>query len=139
MMLTSWQFLLSDVTYDEAKAATAKMIRNGRYPSVAALMENVRAIRSKDIPTAEEAWTEVSNKLDPYKTPVWSTKTIKEAVRVMGYKQLLTSENPGMDRSQFFKIYNNLLTRNIDKHENEVVSKLIGGISAKIGQIGEAK
>ena len=135
MMITAWQIVLGDVSYQEAQVATVKMIRDNKFPSAGALMEKVREARLNNVPTAEEAWTEVIKKLDPYKAPTWSTKTIQEAVRVMGYKSLCASEKPSVDRAQFFKIYNNLLERNTNRTENEIVSQLVGGISAKIGQI----
>jgi len=123
-IINSWNLVLLDIDYATAKTAVVKMIRSDEYPSPGKIIKAVRSIRNAGIPSAEEAWSEVIKKLDPYKRPEWSHDLIGDAVRCMGYVELCRSENPGMDRAQFLKIYNNLLDRQADRQENEVVYQI---------------
>ena len=122
--IKTWHLLLCDVDHQLAYTAVVKMLRSDEYPSPGRIIKAVKSIQMAGIPSAEKAWTEVLVKLDPYKRPEWSHPLIGEAVRCMGYVELCRSENPGMDRAQFLKIYNNLLDRQADRQENEVVYRI---------------
>ena len=120
----AWHLLLADVDYSLANVAVIKMLRGDEYPSPGRIIKAVKSVWLASIPLAEKAWTEVLVKLDPYKRPEWSHPLIGEAVRCMGYVGLCRSENPGMDRGQFIRIYNNLLDRQADRQENEAVYRI---------------
>lgn len=123
-IIDSWNLVLLDLDYTTAKTAVVKMLRADEYPTPGRIIKAVRSIRNAGIPSAEEAWSEVIKKLDPYKRTEWSHEVISEAVKVMGYKSLLMSENPSIDRAQFLKIYNNLLERKADRQENEIICQI---------------
>ena len=122
-----WAFLLGDISYKQAEAATIKVLRNIRYiPTPADIIAAAREMQVSETP-AELAWIEVQQKLDPYIKPKWSNETISQAVKVLGFRSLCESEKPSIDRAQFIKTYNNLLERQHIYRENEVVLSLTGG------------
>lgn len=130
-----WHLLLADLDYQLAQQAVVKMLRHAKYePKPADIIEVVRSMQQSNIPTAEEAWDEVQRNLDPYRTPEWSHELIGQATRTMGgVRVLCESINPGIDRAQFIKIYNNLLNRKQDQAENIVVVRLVGNTIKLIG------
>jgi len=120
--IKNWTIVMNDIDYRQAEMAVMKLVRFNPYDriKVADIINQVKEMND-EMPCAEEAWGEVCRKLDPYKAPKWSHKIIQDAIRTMGYSQLCMSENPSIDRAQFFKIYNTLKDRKADKAENELV------------------
>lgn len=136
--IKNWAIVMSDIDYKKAETAVIKLTRSFTYErlKVADIIEAVKAIELAGIPSAEEAWGEVTAKLDPYRRPDWSHPLIREVVVLMGYVELCRSENPGMDRAQFIKAYNNLLNRKQQEKEIIAIGGLVGGIVKQIGKVG---
>lgn len=116
--------LLADVDDDllatavQHHAATSKW-----FPSVAELRSAVAdlADRAEGVPTAEDAWQEICEKMVLYppvpletgwRVPEFSHPLVLEAVNVLGgWVRLGESEHGIADRAHFFKIYPQLAAR----------------------------
>jgi len=129
----AWTYIMPDIDFEQAKTAVIKILRTSKFePKPSEIIEAVKSM-TDNTPSAEQAWQEVIDKLNPYKKPEWSSDLIQEAVKVMGYKQLCGSENPSIDRAQFMKIYNNLRDRRGSEQENAAV---IGMLGSKLKLLG---
>ena len=123
----TWAVILGDMDYKTAEAALLVVMRSWTssfFPPPGAIVEAARSMTAAP-PAAEIAWKEVCKKLNPYAAPTWSDPLVGEAVRVLGYRNLCTSENPGVDRAHFLKIYESLVKRQRTERENETVRKLV--------------
>jgi hypothetical protein len=127
-----WQKLLNDIPYEVAEKAVSKVLMTSKFfPTVAEIREAVESLKEKQsaLPSAEDAWEEVSRKLDIYKTPTWSHPAIARVVKLIGFSNLCHSENIAIERGQFFKIYSAYEKREKDSEVNQNVLAMVGGIT----------
>ena len=127
-----WQKLLNDIPYDVAEKAVSKVLITSKYfPTIAEIRQAAESLNIKEngLPPAEDAWEEVSRKLDPYKVPEWSHPTIARAVKLIGYNNMNHSENIAVERAQFMKIYSAYEKREKDSQINQNILNLVTGIT----------
>lgn len=102
-----------DLPFAQAKEAAESLCTTSKYlPSIAELREEtVKRIPGAYIPSTSEAWTEVSQAIKHGKidqAPTFSHQLISHVVRVMGWFDLLHSEQPLADRAHFMRLYSDL-------------------------------
>ena len=131
-IVAAWTVMLADLDAALVKAAIIKVCRESPFfPSVAQIVAASRELdgRSEKLPTAAEAWEEVSRLIryvGPYRAPKYSCETVQRAANAIGWLQLCLGENPEADRAHFLKIYDALRVRHQAEQENEAVLALSG-------------
>lgn len=126
-----WQRLLADIPFDLLDMAAMHYCSTSRSPfppSVAELRDYALSLVTADEPGAEEAWGEVmrlvrrygsygkfNTETMTYNLPDFSSERISKCVSIMGWLNLCMSENPGVDRAQFMKMYDSLKKRDTDR------------------------
>jgi len=116
--------LLADIPGDMLEASAHQLMAESKFfPSVAEWREMAHKLMTgaHNIPTAYEAWEDAMNQVrlcgEYYlyqinaRYPEYSHPLVEKAVKVIGYRHLLESENIVADRAHFFKIYESLLNR----------------------------
>ncbi len=121
-----WEKLLSDLEYELAEAALAKILMTARFfPTVADIREAAVALKPRpdEAPPAADAWEEVRKKISPYRAAEWSHPLIGRAVSVIGGRTLCEAEYD-MSR-RFMDIYETLRRRQKDEVENKAVAAIM--------------
>jgi hypothetical protein len=130
---------LTPMDYNEVTAASRRIVKTAKFfPTIAEITEAVEKVSPDQLPDADQAWGEVMQQLSSVGhigVPQFSHDAIREAVKAMGWINLCLSENVGVDRGQFIKIYNSVKNRHKDNAINTQVLQLVGGI----GLLGEGK
>lgn len=127
--------MMADLDFIDAQRAIREVIAEARFfPTIAEIRERV-AENATCLPSAEQAWLEVSRAALRWDGgdsgtwwPEWTTKLIPDAlVGIGGLGCVTTSTNPSADRAQFIRIFNNL-------RRHEVAAVAVGAIGAPAGQ-----
>lgn len=115
--------MLADIPADILEASAKQIMAESKFfPSVAEWREMAHKLMTGklQIPSAYEAWEDAMNQVrrcgDYYrytngKRPEYSHPLVERAVQIIGYHNLVESENIMFDRAHFFKIYESLLSR----------------------------
>lgn len=105
---------LCDLDYDAAVAAARTLIRTVEWlPTVAQIRAAVVALTSA-LPSPDEALLEVRREIGrvgSYGTPRFSSPVIERVVRAIGWDTWCASENPGIERAHFIRLYTEARTR----------------------------
>ncbi len=103
-----YQQFLQDLDFDLARAAVAKHIALSQYfPTVAELRDAALSLTNRT-PSSADAWCEVMEQISmtgSYGVPKFSHPAIKKAVKAIGWTNLCWTEEIGVERAHFMKIY----------------------------------
>lgn len=118
-----WSEMLKDVPYPIAELAAKKLISESPYPPVISDMrKHIAEISKPNIQNAAEAWGEVTSCIKKYGSyreidslQEMSPLTAK-VVKMIGYREICLSDEPGVVRGQFTKMYEQIANR--EKQEN---------------------
>lgn len=131
------KFLL-DIPFEAGKAAALNLIAENKFfPSISeARQAAIAVLPNNQIPTAAEAWSEVTKQIEEaslYKKPSFSHPSIVQATKAIGWYNLCTSENPAADRAHFMRIYETYRERAMrDIVQLPEAKKLIVAVSDKL-------
>ncbi len=115
--------ILADIPVDILEAAALQIMAESKFfPSIAEWREMAHKLMvgKLQIPSAYEAWEDAMKQVkrcgDYYRytsgrQPEYSHPLVEKAVQIIGYHNLVESENIVADRAHFFKIYESLLSR----------------------------
>lgn len=111
-LLLGWQMALGDVPYEAATEAVVAWLRSGErfFPSAGQLRQLV-IDDTGALPSGPDAWAMVLARMKStypgHPAPPWDApECVRQAVKAMGGMDVLRhSEEPGIDRTQFLKIY----------------------------------
>jgi hypothetical protein len=107
--------LLSDLSVEQVEKAVKELLMTSdRWLSIASIRRKVAEQSGSLAPSKVEAWGEVQRQMQKYGTygtPEFSHEAIAETVRNMGWRGLCMSENVETSRSQFWRAYEELVTR----------------------------
>ncbi len=115
--------MLADIPYEILDASAKQIMAEMKFfPSISEWREMARKLMIGNlfIPSAYEAWEDAMNQVrlcgEYYRytdgrTPEYSHPLVEKAVKIIGYRNLLMSENIAMERAHFFKTYESLLSR----------------------------
>lgn len=125
-----WHALLGDIPFADAKKALYYVLNTNKFePKPADIREAVNALVVSSIPTAGQAWGEVLKKANIYKANIdWSHDLIRQAVRIIGLSTICESENIGVERAHFFKVYDDLKNKK-ERRELQISLGLISDIA----------
>jgi len=135
---------LSSLTLEEINAAMLKLLRTSKFfPSVAEIFQAAKSVREyadgTKAPTAAEAWEEVQRLAKQiHLSGPWdySCPEVKRAAECFGRYELCTIEENAVSiaRSQFIKIYNEIVSRRKEDKENEAVLEILPSARAQLAK-----
>lgn len=130
--------LLSDLPIAQVKAAVLRHVSSSKwFPTVAELRESATALSAAPLPSAIEAWGEVTAAMagiegycfaDHVNVPQFANPITARLVAAMGWRQLCLSENGIADRARFIESYEQLVARN--EREQRLPAQLQAGSRA---------
>jgi len=113
-----WHEMLGDLDYSLANLAIKKLILESTFaPAIAEVRKAVAEILNPDGMTAAEGWGEVERAIRLYgyyrETEALASLSPMTAkvVRCMGWREICLSEEPGVIRGQFLKMYQQIAER----------------------------
>lgn len=105
--------MLRDIPLDVLTASVQQCMAESEFlPTVAKIREKSLALTRPVAPEPLEAWGEVQKEImrtGAYRSPKFNDPVIAKAVDCIGWQNLCASENHGVDRAHFAKIYEGLL------------------------------
>ncbi len=113
-----WHEMLGDLDYSLANLAIKKLILESTFPpSIAEVRKAAMEILNPDVMTAADAWGEVVQAIRRYgyyraeeALASMSPETAR-VVRSIGWQEICMSEEPGVIRGQFLKMYQQVAER----------------------------
>lgn len=139
-IVNSWESSLPKTfVFEIAKAAIMRVIQTSEFfPRVSRIVEAYHEIETElkgdDYPTDADAWREVLlliQDVGQYRgEPAFSHPMIGLTVKGFGWYELCVSENGGIDRAQFLKMYNTNVARDKSDQRAKETIRLLGDNSA---------
>lgn len=130
-----YEDFLQDLPFDLARAAVAKHITTSTFfPTVAELREAALSM-TDTAPVAADAWTEVLNEIarvGMYDKPNFSHPAIEKTVKAIGWRNLCMSEQIGVERAHFMRIYGDYRKR---ETENAKVLPVLQRLGIDTGKL----
>lgn len=114
-----WKEMLSDIPFDVAKAAIIKVLSTAKFwPTVAEIREAASQLTNPQILSSAEAWglvVQANDKYGYYRSIEGMESLppmVQMAVKAMGgFREICMSENPGVTRAQFMRMYEQYAAR----------------------------
>jgi hypothetical protein len=107
--------LLSDLSVEQVEKAVKELLMTSdRWLSIASIRRKVAEQSGSLAPSKAEAWGEVQVQMrvsGTYGHPTFSHNAIAETVQHLGWRSLCMSENIETSRSQFWRAYEELVSR----------------------------
>lgn len=106
--------MLRDLEFVSAEQAVKRIIASSPYWPAIAEIRNAVAEAETGLPSPEEAWEEVRRAVrdvGSYGRPQWSNPVLARAVESIGWLQICLSEQPGVERAHFLRVYESLRSR----------------------------
>lgn len=107
-----WYQFFKDLPYEAVYTALMKWIATEKWiPSIAELRKNAFTVVNGELPTADDAWGKVLTAVRDHgiydqKGAMDSLDDItRNVVRKIGFRNICLSENIGIERSNFLKMY----------------------------------
>jgi hypothetical protein len=101
--------VLKDLPFEACRDEARRLVRSSQwFPPAAVIRRGVCEHAGLLSKSADRAWHEVSvavKDVGIYGQTEWSDAIIGEAVRTIGWREVCMSENQGVLRAHFFKIY----------------------------------
>lgn len=101
-----------DLAFDDCRRAAETLIRvSDHFPSAAAVRREVLRLAGRLCPSPAEAWgmvTAAVRESGRYKRPRFAHEALEQAVTAIGWREMCDSENQGVLRAHFFKVYEKL-------------------------------
>lgn len=130
-MMIIYAKALSNFSLLQIDTALAKLlIKSKFFPTIAEIFKEIESVNgylnNTEVKSADEAWIEVVNQISiahVYKEPKFTSEAIKKAAHNMHWESLcnLKTDEVNTARSQFMRIYNNIIEREKDKQINKSV------------------
>ena len=135
-IVNAWEASLPEkFVFDIAKAAIMRVIQTSEFfPRVSRIVEAYQEIETElkgsDYPTDADAWREVLlliQDVGQYRgEPAFSHPMIGLTVKGFGWYELCVSENGGIDRAQFMRMYNTNVARDKSNERAKETLQLLG-------------
>lgn len=118
VMVDLWHELLGDIDFNLAKAAVKKILLESPYPpTIADIRKQVAEITTPKQIDPAEAWGEVERAIRYYGSYMEEealasmSPAVARVVKYIGWREICLSEEPGVLRGQFLKMYQQLQER----------------------------
>jgi hypothetical protein len=124
-----YERMLSDLDYQTADAAVARLIATSKYPpTVAEIREAALTLHHGEVRAGGEAWRDVGEAIGRYgrlRVPgrdfTFIDPVVGECVDGLGWRELCESENATADRARFVELYDKLAARHRRSRLSEVL------------------
>jgi hypothetical protein len=117
-----WYEMLGDLDYAVASMAVKKIIMQNTFPpAIAEVRKAVTELMNPEQVTSSEAWGEVTRAIRNYgyyregEALASMSPTTAQVVRYMGWREICMSEDIGVIRGQFLRMYEQIATREQEK------------------------
>jgi hypothetical protein len=117
-----WHEMLGDIDYAVANMAVKKLIMQNTFPpAIAEVRKAVTELMNPEQVTSSEAWGEVTSAIRNYgyyreeEALASMSPTTAQLVRYMGWREICMSEDIGVIRGQFLRMYEQIATREQEK------------------------
>lgn len=107
----AWHDILGDLPFEAVLKATRAVLSTQEIPAWPAVGKIRRAavdLMRPAVPSAAEAWAEVEAEIRRqgwYNRPERLTPLAARVVKAIGWKRICESEEPGVERGQFLRMY----------------------------------
>ena len=117
-----WHEMLGDIDYAVANMAVKKLIMQNTFPpAIAEVRKAAAELTNPENLTSSEAWGEVTSAIRNYgyyreeEALASMSPTTAQLVRYMGWREICMSEDIGVIRGQFLRMYEQIATREQEK------------------------
>jgi len=117
-----WHEMLGDLDYAVANIAIKKLIMQNTFPpAIAEVRKAAAELTNPENLTSSEAWGEVTSAIRNYgyyregEALASMSPTTAQVVRYMGWREICMSEDIGVIRGQFLRMYEQIATREQEK------------------------
>lgn len=117
-----WYEMLGDLDYAVASMAVKKIIMQNTFPpAIAEVRKAAAELTNPENLTSSEAWGEVTRAIRNYgyyregEALASMSPTTAQVVRYMGWREICMSEDIGVIRGQFLRMYEQIATREQEK------------------------
>jgi hypothetical protein len=117
-----WYEMLGDLDYAVANMAVKKLIMQNTFPpAIAEVRKAAAELTNPENLTSSEAWGEVTSAIRKYgyyregEALASMSPTTAQVVRYMGWREICMSEDIGVIRGQFLRMYEQIATREQEK------------------------
>jgi len=104
--------VLKDLPFELCRDEAKRLVKQSQwFPSASQIRRGVCREFGLLAPSTEEAWAEVTHQVKAvgiYGQTDWGNAIVEEAVRTIGWREICMSENQGVLRAHFFKVYEKL-------------------------------
>jgi len=125
--------VLQDLEMSQCVRASRGIVRFSQFfPSASEIRRAVMKEENLLSPLPIEAWAEivkVTKSEGLQKSHEWSHATLKETVVAIGWREICMSENQGVLRAHFLKLYESLATKNDQKILMKSLNKELGRVT----------
>lgn len=119
-----------DLSFTDCKAAVASLVRTSEmFPSAALVRREVLRQGGLMAPTAGEGWWQVMTmvrEVGRYGRPQFANPAVQKAVEAIGWREICDSDNQGVLRAHFFKVYEKLA----DEHDRSALLSTVGALNS---------
>lgn len=117
-----WHEMLGDLDYAVVSMAVKKLIMQNTFPpAIAEVRKAAAELTNPENLTSSEAWGEVTSAIRNYgyyregEALASMSPTTAQVVRYMGWREICMSEDIGVIRGQFLRMYEQIATREQEK------------------------
>lgn len=118
-----------DLDYESCQSAISALIRTSEmFPSASTVRREVLRQGGQMAPSSAEAWWQVTrmvSEVGRYGRPEFDNPTIKRAVEAIGWREICDSDNQGVLRAHFVKMYDKLA----EEHDRSALLSTIGALT----------
>lgn len=101
--------VLKDLPFEACRDEARRLVRSSQwFPSAAVIRRGVCEQAGLLSKSPDRAWNEITGavkEIGIYGKAEWSDAIVAEAVRTIGWREICMSENQGVLRAHFFKVY----------------------------------
>lgn len=143
MQVKIWHESLKDYDYEQIKMAVQKHILENKWPpSIAEVREGVVNVTTEALPDKDQAWDQALEAMQKYGVYRASDAmasmhpVVAKAAKSMGWREMCHSDNIGVVRGQFLKIYETMQKR---EHEDKILPQALNEGIKEMRALGSPK
>ncbi|HHY95889.1 MAG TPA: hypothetical protein GX513_12915 [Firmicutes bacterium] len=133
--IEAWHEMLHDLEFDVVKTAIKRVISRKRFlPTVAEIREETANLLQPEIMSGEEAWAIVANAVREYgyyremDAREQMPALVEKAVKAIGWDEICLSEEPGVVRAHFMRLYEAMARREREEITLPADTKALPGV-----------
>lgn len=121
--------VLRDLRFGDCERSVGAIVRTSEmFPSAATIRKEVLRQAGLMSPSAAEGWSQVMvllRDVGRYGRPQFADPAVQKTVDAIGWREICDSENQGVLRAHFFKLYDKLA----EEHDRSALLSAVGELS----------